>query len=496
VPPFDQPLFDTFYGGPPESEQPGRYLHNFAPQPSPDGRYLALPGIGGYDHPSGDLGVGFWLADLATGDLRQLWPQARPFTWSPDSQALTFADDDVLYTLDVTDETAVPTPLFTHPVLVDLWVRWSPDGRWIAAVTLEAAGVDETGYPLQTEVLWLVPTNGEPAFELARRPHWAMEHVASEITWSPDSQYLLLHQEVINLAGDTVWPQTQGWATWRPGHNQLLVNQADGMRLMTVSGEEFYRISQEWLEDWALSHDGRQLAYVRPGNETDIFLFNLETGEQQFAGSIAGDKVGSLRWTADDAYLIIDGEQALTPIWLMAAQPGSPARPLAAKGLLIDVMGLQGTAVPTQTTGWLPYQGEGFSLQYPALWTVSEQDNLTYFLSNESFGEGPQPLKYYVYTTEYANPEGRPFPEVVTAGLSQELQQTFTYTQEAIGPYTVYRTTMIPSAEGALTLFFEDDGRYLSLALTPYNAQNPFPAQTQYEQLFSQLLETVRLTLR
>jgi Tol biopolymer transport system component len=495
VPPFDQPMFGTFYGPNAQlPDGPGLYFNNFAPQPSPDGRYLALPGTGGYDNPSGDLGVGFWLADLASGQLHQLWPQARPFTWSPDSQAITFADDGVLYTLDVTDGTAVPTPLFTHPNLVDLWVRWSPDGRWIAVITLEPAGVDETGYPQQTEVLWLAPTNGEPAFELTRRPFLSIEHIASEIQWSPDSQYLLLHQEVINLAGEPVWSETQGWATWQPGQNQILVNRSEGMHLMTVTGEEIYRISQTYLNNWAISHNGQRLAYVLPDEAGNIFIFDLETGEQHLGGRLARDKVGDLRWTADDAYLVISGEQYLTSFWLLAAQPGGTLQPLAANGVLVDVVGLAATAVSSNDLGWLSYQDEEYSVQYPATWAVAEQEGFVYFLSPESFGEGTQPIKYVIFATEYPNPDGRPFPEAVTAWLSPELQQTFAYAQEVIGSHTVYRTTAIPSAEGALTMFFEGDGRYLSFALTPYNIQNPFEGQDQYEQLFVHLLQTVQLT--
>ncbi|MBX3060475.1 MAG: hypothetical protein KF770_28795 [Anaerolineae bacterium] len=134
----NQPAFATFYGRDAHlPDGPGLYFYNFAPQASPDGRYLALPGIGGYDNPAGDLGTGFWLADLQTGSARLLLPQAHPFTWSPDSQAITFTDSGVLYTLHVAGETAVPAPLFSHPDLVDLWARWSPDGpigtiRWTA----------------------------------------------------------------------------------------------------------------------------------------------------------------------------------------------------------------------------------------------------------------------------------------------------------------------------------------------------------------------------
>lgn len=111
-----------------------------------------------------------------------------------------------------------------------------------------------------------------------------------------------------------------------------------------------------------------------------------------------------------------------------------------------------------------------------------------------SFGDNdPQQLIYYVYASVFPNPEHKPFEEVVTADLGEELQQIFSYTTETIGAYTVYRTTKMPSAEGALTVFFAAEDRFISLALTPYRPEDPFEAQDQYVQLFEQMLTSVQL---
>lgn len=159
---------------------------------------------------------------------------------------------------------------------------------------------------------------------------------------------------------------------------------------------------------------------------------------------------------------------------------------------------LEATAVPPQETTWTTYQSDALqlSLQHPSTWEAGEPDDFLYLISPErySFGDdGPQELIYYVYARVFPNPEQKPFEEVVTADLSPELQQVFSYTTETIGPYTVYRTTHMPSADGALTVFFAAEDRFVSLALTPYRSEDPFEAQEQYVQLFEQMLGSVQL---
>ncbi|MCB9009748.1 MAG: hypothetical protein H6656_20680 [Ardenticatenaceae bacterium] len=156
------------------------------------------------------------------------------------------------------------------------------------------------------------------------------------------------------------------------------------------------------------------------------------------------------------------------------------------------------TAVPNQETTWAAYQSDTLqlTLQHPHTWQANERDGFLYLMSPErySFGDNdPQQLIYYVYASVFPNPEHKPFEEVVTADLGEELQQIFSYTTETIGAYTVYRTTKMPSAEGALTVFFAAEDRFISLALTPYRPEDPFEAQDQYVQLFEQMLTSVQL---
>jgi hypothetical protein len=134
-----------------------------------------------------------------------------------------------------------------------------------------------------------------------------------------------------------------------------------------------------------------------------------------------------------------------------------------------------------------------FSIEIPGHWQIIEQEDGVYFLSGERYGDGPEPLAYYVYATEYANPEGRPFVEVATAPWSEAVRESFTYSRRELGAFTVYVTEDIPSRSGALTVFFERPDGYLAVALTPYDRQQPYEAQTGYEGLFLALLQTVQL---
>lgn len=157
------------------------------------------------------------------------------------------------------------------------------------------------------------------------------------------------------------------------------------------------------------------------------------------------------------------------------------------------------TAVPASETTWTTYQSDmlQLTLQHPSTWQADERDGFLYIMSPErySFGDdGPQQLIYYVYARAFANPEHKPFLEVVTADLSAELRQIFSYTTETIGDYTVYRTTHMPSAEGALTVFFAAEDRFVSLALTPYRPDDPFEAQDLHVAIFEQILASFSAT--
>jgi hypothetical protein len=137
-----------------------------------------------------------------------------------------------------------------------------------------------------------------------------------------------------------------------------------------------------------------------------------------------------------------------------------------------------------------------FTIDIPADWHSRQHEWDIYFGSDRRFGEGEGPTAwvYSVYALEYPNPDQLPWPEALMPDLSEGIRENFTYTANTIGGQTVYITERMPSAYGALTVFYERDGRYLAIALTPYDSQNPYyPAQARHLSLFETMLESVKL---
>ncbi|MDO8620930.1 MAG: hypothetical protein Q7R31_01480 [Candidatus Levybacteria bacterium] len=133
------------------------------------------------------------------------------------------------------------------------------------------------------------------------------------------------------------------------------------------------------------------------------------------------------------------------------------------------------------TANWKTYTNGSlkFSVKYPNSWNekgpISNNDNtLVYLNANESFGQGPEPVKYYVWITADNLPNVK-------------------LTKESIGEYTVYKTNELPSRSGALNAFITEDGKkYISVSLTPYDLKQPFPSQDKYVDIFNQILSTFR----
>jgi dipeptidyl aminopeptidase/acylaminoacyl peptidase len=347
LPQFDPASFDTLYGPRSGSEDFSMFFADFQPQLSPDGRQLLIPGLASYPE-YGVEGTGTWLVDLATGAARQLLPSGVSATWNPTSDAIAYADGDTLFTLS-TAEGATPQPIFQHPDLWDIYAKWSPDGQWIAAVSgvqHEPTGEEQTTL---TFTYWLVPAGGGPARELAQRETGAGGYSARGVSWSPDGQYLLAHNLAYELAGNQLAPSDIGWLEWLPDRPQLLNRADEGLRVITVTGEEIVVAEQSAIHSaisYAFSHDGRRLAFSLPAADNDVPLAisDLASGETQIAAIVPDALyVSELRWSADDTLLIAgaDHGQGRYDIWTLPAAPNSTAERLIADAVLIE-------AVPTE----------------------------------------------------------------------------------------------------------------------------------------------------
>lgn len=133
-------------------------------------------------------------------------------------------------------------------------------------------------------------------------------------------------------------------------------------------------------------------------------------------------------------------------------------------------------------SNWKTYTNtkNNFSIKYPSSWTEKGQvaDNtLVYLHADESFGEGPEPIQYYVWIYSYN--------KLPSAKL----------TKESIGTYTVYKTDELPSRSGALAAFItKDEKTYIAISITPYDVKQPYTSQNKYVNIFNQMLSTFQFT--
>lgn len=344
LPQFDPALFDDLYGPWQGEFDFSMFLADRQPQLSLDGQTLLVPGLTAYPQ-YGVEGTGTWVIDVVTGAARQLLPNGVSATWNPAGDAITYGDGDTLFTLG-TAEGATPQAIFQHPDLWSLYAKWSPDGQWIAAVTgvqhepTGAAGTD------LTFTYWLVPSGGGPARELAQRETYGAGYSANEASWSPDGQYLLIHNQVYDLAGNQSMPEGIGGLEWLPDRSQLLHWASDGLRVITVTGDEVALIEESVMDSrskWAFSHDSRRLAFGQPLEAAGIpiAIYDFDSGETQRI-DIVPDAVYiyPLRWSADDTLLIFTagtGERG-DDLWTLPAVPGGTAERLLADAALIEVL--------------------------------------------------------------------------------------------------------------------------------------------------------------
>ena len=171
---------------------------------SPDSKQIALEAHGGiqlYDTVAGKL------RPLVPGELKQ--HEALAPTWSPDSRQLAFFDAQrqgeglatSLVTIDAAtgkrttlvpalkntvEESTAEDPL--APVRDYCSAAWSPDGRELAYLTVEAG----------RQMLWTVPAAGGAPHRLT-----PPDRQLTAPSWSPDSQTLLVASAPV--AQDAIW---------------------------------------------------------------------------------------------------------------------------------------------------------------------------------------------------------------------------------------------------------------------------------------------------
>jgi len=291
---------------------------------SPDGRYILVPGL--HSYPEYDVaGTGTWLLDLVAGEARMLLPDGVVATWSPASDAITYVDGGVLYTLSVAPGTA-PQPLLADDKLWSIYAKWSPAGDVIAVLSVTPPAETVPYDPRYFADLMLVPVDGAPPRRLNTLEYFGMEYVSEQIAWSPDGQYLLAMNRVYDLAGTLVSPEYDGAVDWLPGGNRLLLSGRNGIDVITIAGEVLAHVDDRYSHTWALSHDGRRLAYVYgqwPDGRPGVAVYDLESDERWEVYAGGGSPI---RWSADDSRIILGTYQVQNgerpQIITLSATPG------------------------------------------------------------------------------------------------------------------------------------------------------------------------------
>ncbi len=343
LPQFDPAAFDDLYGPWQGEFDFSLFLADRQPQLSPDGQTLLVPGLTAY--PQYDVeGTGTWMIDLMTGAARQLFADGVIATWSPAGDAITYVEGDTLYTLS-TAEGATPQAIFQHPDLWDLYAKWSPDGQWIAAVSgVQHEPTGEAGTDL-TFTYWLVPPGGGPARELAQLETYGAGYSADGMSWSPDGQFLLIHNRVYDLAGNLLLTGDAGRLEWLPDRPQLIYLTDGTLRIITPTGDEIARIQgvEARAISWAFSPNGRRLAFGQPREAAGIpiAIYDFDSGETQRIGMVPDAVyIYPLRWSADDSLLVftVGASEGSNDLWMLPAAPGGTAERLLADAALIEVL--------------------------------------------------------------------------------------------------------------------------------------------------------------
>lgn len=100
-------------------------------------------------------------------------------------------------------------------------------------------------------------------------------------------------------------PDIGGGVSWLPQDNRLLRRGREGMDIITIAGEVLTHIDDTYNNEWAFSHDGRRLAYVRgelPEGPFAVAVFDLESSE---SWDVRAASAASIRWRAADSRLIL-----------------------------------------------------------------------------------------------------------------------------------------------------------------------------------------------
>ena len=343
LPPLDEPAFDTVYPELGRAESTYMYASSYRPQPSPNGRYLLVRGFEARTDFSQPPSTFLWLVDLQTGAWREPFDFAPTVSWSPHSNAFAYVRDGTLYTLDVTED-AEPVARLTDPNLDSTFEAWSPDGEWIAVVTVADVSGDAPAYEATVHA---VSTTSDEVRALGTIPHGATMHAPEELSWSGNGEHVVFTNVVFGLDGSQA--EIEGGdivQDWFPQEPLLLASGLFGLAIRDTNLSSIARLPTDAVQprQRAISPDGRRIAYAKEGDDGRQRLFVYERDAAitfQAAELPAGAReINVLRWNESGDALLLDDGWLNSPIWAVPALPGREATVVVENGMLLETMPL------------------------------------------------------------------------------------------------------------------------------------------------------------
>ncbi|MEE4296028.1 MAG: S9 family peptidase [Wenzhouxiangella sp.] len=213
---------------------------------------------------------------------------------------------------------------FTEDKTRNQGFTWSPDGKMVA---WSSTTWEEPNY-----AIWVA----DPSDASTRRKLIQAEGATSPREWSPDGRTLLLGRYIsINETRlflldiesgemNQVRPDRQvayGAAQFSADGSELYVVSDAGSefrRILAInlaSGEERVVVEHPWdVQAMDLSPDGRLIAYtINAGGISELYLLNLETGEQRSGPELPTGRIGSVQFSTDGEHLGFSHSYAGSP---------------------------------------------------------------------------------------------------------------------------------------------------------------------------------------
>lgn len=288
----------------------------FGPIWSPDGKWIAF-------NFQGTLSISIWMVPAEGGAARKLTPDDNLYYcygFSPDGEKIAlYTRKSGTYEIWTVDVGTGELKQLTAPPYQKRFPAWSPDGATVAY-----AGYDDS-CTARFSTIWLMPATGGQARELA-----TLDGLITQLAWSPDGASLLAlagRLFLVSAANGRVTPlfsiKTES-LSWFPDSETLLVTQ-------DVLNYSIYTVSLETKQTRKLSDRKVDLAFYPVWlNASEIVFLRLSRlwkislfgGNSVRLGQDSTIYKSSLALSPDRAQIVFDN--GYDDIYLQALAGGPP----------------------------------------------------------------------------------------------------------------------------------------------------------------------------